>query len=211
MLATADARIPNRRVAAVAKRSSWGYYHELLTGHTERTFATVGRVRRRIRPQPMGRAECVELVARSVARSRRPADLDKRDRQMKGRRFASADDCRKGCARTCLRTLRRYDPYLQRRSRRCFSAWLTSSASGRPSVASGQLVPRSGSRILTDGWFGVLSFIASGPPAHRLHECWPCPRRGIVEFLGAGMWGGGSGNGRSGRGYRTSPSTRPTH
>lgn len=55
-------------------------------------------------------------------------------------------------------------------------------------LASPKWSARSRVADLNGWWLGYFSFIASGPPAHRLDELLALSEAGIVEFIGGEMW-----------------------
>jgi hypothetical protein len=69
-----------------------------------------------------------------------------------------------------------------------FIALLTSLFTLSDIVDSPKWTAQSRVRDLHGWWLGYFSFIASGPPAHRLEELVALSVAGIVEFLGAGIW-----------------------
>jgi hypothetical protein len=69
-----------------------------------------------------------------------------------------------------------------------FIALLTSLFTLSDIVDSPKWTARSRVRDIHGWWVGYFSFIASGPPAHRLEELVALSEAGIVEFLGAGIW-----------------------
>jgi len=69
-----------------------------------------------------------------------------------------------------------------------FIALLTSLFTLSDIVDSPKWTAQSRVRDIHGWWLGYFSFIASGPPAHRLEELVALSEAGIVEFLGAGIW-----------------------
>jgi hypothetical protein len=69
-----------------------------------------------------------------------------------------------------------------------FVALLTSLFTLSDIIDSPKWSPRSRVNEIHGWWLGYFSFIASGPPAHRLEELVALSEAGIVEFLGAGIW-----------------------
>ena len=69
-----------------------------------------------------------------------------------------------------------------------FIALLTSLFTLSDIIDSPKWTAQSRVRDIHGWWLGYFSFIASGPPAHRLEELVALSEAGIVEFLGAGIW-----------------------
>jgi len=69
-----------------------------------------------------------------------------------------------------------------------FVALLTSLFTLSDIIDSPKWTARSRVRDIHGWWLGYFSFIASGPPAHRLEELVALSEAGIVQFLGAGIW-----------------------
>ncbi|MCS5723639.1 FAD/NAD(P)-binding protein [Herbiconiux sp. CPCC 203407] len=69
-----------------------------------------------------------------------------------------------------------------------FFALLTSLFAFTEIVASPKWTARSRVDDLNGWWLGYFSFIASGPPAHRLEELLALSEAGVVQFVGGEMW-----------------------
>ncbi len=172
----------------VAKEIAWGFYHELFAGHPERTSRPWSEFAEEYARADWGSPELGALIAGSV-----PAPDDQLD-------FETAGPTAPRSHVRCLRRApgpraqhieadlaRRSDPFYSA-DLGAFSALLTSFGQLSRVVASGHLVPRSRTEDFDGWWFGFFSFLASGPPAHRLRELLALSNAGIVEFLGADMW-----------------------
>jgi hypothetical protein len=172
----------------LAKEISWGYYHELFTGHPERTNRPWPDFASDLAELDWGGPEYAALVAGSVPAEDDRLDFDRLDRPLRGVSFESAGDLQdrlRGYVSDDL--ARRSDPYFSA-DLGAFGALLTSFGQLSRVLASGQLAPRSRIEDFDGWWFGFFSFLASGPPAHRLRELLALSEAGIVEFLGADMW-----------------------
>ena len=115
-------------------------------------------------------------------------DFDRVDRPLRGVSFDSAGDLPGRAAVTSATTWPGVRTPDYSADLGAFGALLTSFGQLSKVVASGQLTPRSRIEDFDGWWFGFFSFLASGPPAHRLRELLALSQAGIVEFLGADMW-----------------------
>ncbi len=168
----------------IAAELQWGYYHELFVGHPDRVRvawdAFVPVLDRYRWDSPRLRAEVDAAVPNPVDR----LDLATFDRPLAGLRVDGRDELQN--------TLRYYIGLdLHARSAPEHSATLGLFTSLLyvlfdlgSIVDSPKWTARSRARDLPEWWQNFFSFVASGPPAHRLDELLALSRAGVVEFLG---------------------------
>lgn len=171
----------------VARELVNGYYRELFTGHPERVripwpefVAELDRV------GPDG-DEYRALVSRAL---RHPDDallLDAFDRPLDGSRFDDAEALQ-DWVRTHLRTdlHHRTDPD-RSATLGLFTALLHALFAIAPHLAGELWTEESRRRDVVGWWPGYFSYVASGPPGHRLEELIALSEVGIVRFAGAGI------------------------
>lgn len=110
------------------------------------------------------------------------------DRPLHGRRFGSAEELQ-----AALREYIRQDLDLRTRPEHSatlglFVALLTSLFTLSDFIDSPKWTAESRVRDIHGWWLGYFSFIASGPPGHRLEELVALSEAGVVEFLGGDVW-----------------------
>ncbi|WP_440711521.1 FAD/NAD(P)-binding protein [Herbiconiux sp. YIM B11900] len=109
------------------------------------------------------------------------------DRPLAGARFAGTDELQEAVRAYIerdlqLRTLPEHSATLG-----LFFALLTALFAFADLVASPKWTARSRVEDINGWWLGYFSFIASGPPAHRLEELLALSEAGVVRFLGGEM------------------------
>jgi hypothetical protein len=191
----------------IAKDMLWGYYRELFTGHPERvesSWDAFVQVFDPLDPRALLRAAphsdsthdslahdaqtFVDLVEGSVAYADDRLFLPELDRPLDG--VIVADQ---GELQEVVRDYIRTDLILRTQPEHSatlglFIALLTSLFTLSDIIDSPKWTAQSTVRDIHGWWLGYFSFIASGPPAHRLEELVALSEAGIVEFLGAGIW-----------------------
>ncbi|PXA71877.1 FAD/NAD(P)-binding protein [Cryobacterium arcticum] len=110
------------------------------------------------------------------------------DRPLHGLRFGSAEELQ-----AALREYIRGDLDLRTRPEHSatlglFVALLTSLFTLSDIIDSPKWTAESRVRDIHGWWLGYFSFIASGPPGHRLEELVALSEAGVVEFLGGDLW-----------------------
>ncbi|KAA2254286.1 FAD/NAD(P)-binding protein [Solihabitans fulvus] len=172
----------------LAKEIAWGHYQELFAGHPDRVQLPWRLFAKRFAALLWYSKDMRDLVERAVPAAEDRVDFERLDLPLDGLRFDSADDLQRH-----VRDYVRAD--IDRRANPAYSADLGAflallSIFGQlPRVlGSGRLA--AGSRVAdVDGWwFGFFSYLASGPPPHRLEQLLALSRAGVVRFLGADMW-----------------------
>jgi hypothetical protein len=168
----------------IAAELQWGYYHELFVGHPDRVRvgwdAFVPVLDRYRFDSPRLRAAVDAAVPNPVDR----LDLATFDRPLAGLRVNSRDE---------LQDTVRYYIGLDLHARSApehsatlglFTSLLYALFDLSSIVDSPKWTARSRASDLPEWWQNFFSFVASGPPAHRLDELLALSRAGVVEFLG---------------------------
>ncbi|TAJ50185.1 MAG: FAD/NAD(P)-binding protein [Herbiconiux sp.] len=137
------------------------------------------------------RADAASLTA--LIESSVPAEIDRLflpelDRPLAGRRFEGVDAVQDAVRAyierdLALRTLPEHSATLG-----LFLSILRAMFVFADLLASPKWSARSRVADLNGWWLGYFSFIASGPPAHRLEELLALSEAGMVQFLGGEMW-----------------------
>jgi uncharacterized NAD(P)/FAD-binding protein YdhS len=170
----------------IASEMLWGYYHELFVGHPERVRVPWSQFSPLLERHVRTPAKLRAVVAAAVPDPIDRLDLAELDRPLSGERAPSRDHLQE--------TVRDYietDLYL--RSAPQHSATLALFTSLLHALfALGSIVdsPKWSARsraVELPEWTSYFSFIASGPPAHRLEELLALSRAGVVEFLGGDL------------------------
>ncbi|GAB3873708.1 FAD/NAD(P)-binding protein [Kibdelosporangium lantanae] len=186
----------------MAKEIAWGHFHELFHGHPERVRLPWPDFADRYSDLTWGTTEMADLVNTAVPSVEDRIDFDAIDHPLRDLRFDTFADLQDH-----LETLVRND--IDRRQNDEYSHDLGAfvallSVYGNFS----QLVAKRPwlVRVVHEWWHGFFSFLASGPPGHRLEELLALSRAGIVRFVGADM----RVTTRDGRFTATSPSSPHT-
>ncbi|MET0954546.1 MAG: FAD/NAD(P)-binding protein [Cryobacterium sp.] len=129
-----------------------------------------------------------ELVAEGVPDPIDRIFLPEFDRPLHGVRFGSAEELQAALREHIrsdlrLRTLPEHSATLG-----LFVALLTSLFALSDIIDSPKWTAESRVRDIHGWWLGYFSFIASGPPGHRLEELVALSEAGVVEFLGGDLW-----------------------
>lgn len=172
----------------IAKEMLWGYYSELFRGHPTRVTTEWPDFAEQFAPLDWDGDQLRALVARTVPDPRDRLDIARLDRPLASLRFES-----RAALQQHLREHIRAD--IHERSSDDHSPTLALFYSLLYSFfdfASIAEAPRSSAGSRTDElgrWFpGFFSYVASGPPGHRLEELLALSRAGTVQFLGPDMW-----------------------
>lgn len=169
----------------IARELVTGYYRELFTGHPDRVrlpwpdfVAELDRV------GPEG-DDYRALVSRSLLNAEDELHLDAFDRPLDGLRFDDADALQEWL-RAHLRTdLRHRSDPAHSATLGLFTALLHALVAIAPHLAGELWTEESRSRDVVGWWPGYFSYVASGPPGHRLEELIALSEAGIVRFAGA--------------------------
>ena len=170
----------------IASEMLWGYYHELFVGHPERVRVPWSQFSPLLARYAATPAKLRAVVAAAVPDPLDRLDLAVLDRPLAGVHAASTEELQR-IVRDYIET----DLYL--RSAPQHSATLALFTSLLYALfALGSIVdsPKWSARsrvVELPEWTSYFSFIASGPPAHRLEELLALSRAGVVEFLGSDL------------------------
>ncbi|SDZ30709.1 FAD/NAD(P)-binding protein [Herbiconiux ginsengi] len=110
------------------------------------------------------------------------------DRPLHGARFDDAEGLQRAVREYIERDLRLRTLPEHSATLGLFIALLTALFAFAELIPSPKWTARSRVRDINGWWLGWFSFIASGPPAHRLEELLALSEAGVVEFLGGEMW-----------------------
>ncbi|KQO96678.1 hypothetical protein ASF30_16370 [Leifsonia sp. Leaf264] len=167
----------------VATEQLLGYYRELSTGHADRVSSEWASFSELIRSHPWNSPELLAAIEQAVPDAADRFDLVSFDRPLGGELYASPEQ-------------------LQQRLRRHIAADLAHRTEQRHSATQGLFlatlyaymavteIPRdawnevSRSQTLPRDWHAYFSYVASGPPGHRLEELLALSDAGLVRFLG---------------------------
>ena len=188
-LAASTARIELRADVwpLIAKEALWAYYRELFLGHPERVTLRWEAFSRAFEPLAWNAPALRELITDSV-----PDPIDRLDFAVLDRPLADAAFADAAALQEHLRAYIRTD--LRQRSAPEHSATLALFTSLLYSLFTlGGIVDvapwaaRSRAEEFDGWWMNLFSFIASGPPAHRLEELLALSEAGVVQFLGGDL------------------------
>ena len=169
----------------IASELQWGYYHELFVGHPDRVRVPWESFVPFLERYRWNSARLRAAIDAAVPNPVDRLDLDVLDRPLAGVRAETREELQE--------TLRYYIGLdLHARSAPEHSATLALFTSLLYAlfdlstiIDSPKWTARSRAHDLAVWWPNYFSFIASGPPAHRLDELLALSRSGVVEFLGA--------------------------
>lgn len=171
----------------IAKEMLYGYFAELFTGHPERVRVGWEEFAARFADLDVFGPALRALVAETVRDPGDRLDLSRFGRPLEQVRVAGLD-----ALQHVLRSYIRND--LDRRTHPRHSATLGLFQSLLQALfVFIKLTPvadwstRSRERDLEGWWLPYFSYVASGPPGHRLEELLALSEAGVVTFLGAGM------------------------
>lgn len=168
----------------IAAELQWGYYHELFVGHPDRVRITWDAFAPFLERYRFDSARLRAAVAAAVPNPVDRFDLDDFDRPLDGVRVDSPDE---------LQQRLRYYIGLDLHARSApehsatlglFTSLLYALFDLGSIIDSPKWSARSLAVDLRYRWPNFFSFVASGPPAHRLDELLALSRAGIVRFLG---------------------------
>lgn len=198
----------------IAKDALLGYYRELFTGHPERVSTSWDVFFEAFDPldpvaivQASGReplasastgpdtaglsadsAAFVRLVTESVNESIDVLFLPEFDRPLAGFRAGSYEELQAEIRAYIQRDLDLRTNQEHSATLGLFIALLTSLFALSDIIDSPKWTAKSRVRDIHGWWFGYFSYIASGPPGHRLEELIALSEAGIIEFLGGELW-----------------------
>ena len=168
----------------VAKEMLWGYFHELAVGHPGRVTIEWDDFAARFAPLAFDSAELRALIVSTVPDPLDRLDLDELDRPFSGRRFASEAELQDAVRDYIKRDLHVRSAPEHSATLALFTSLLYALFDLSTIIDSPKWTARSRIHDLAVWWPNLFSFVASGPPAHRLDELLALSRAGVVTFLG---------------------------
>ena len=172
----------------IAKELLWGYYGELFAGHTARVLIGWDEFAEAFAPLQWDSADLATLIARAVPDPVDRLDLANLDRPLAGVSFESGEDLQAHLRDHIERDLHLRSAEDHSATLALFYSLLFSYFDLGGIVDSPKWSARSRVEELGPWWTNFFSYVASGPPAQRLHELLALSRAGVVSFLGADTW-----------------------
>jgi hypothetical protein len=162
-----------------------GYYRELFTGHPERTTRAWTDFRNDLDDVEPHSDAFRALLDDAIPD---PADhllLDLFDRPLTGARFRARDELQRWVRSHLEDDLHRRTSAEHSATLGLFTALLLTMFALAPVSASPAWTEESRIRDLHGWWPAYFSYVASGPPGHRIAELIALSEAGVVEFAGA--------------------------
>lgn len=171
----------------IARELVHGYYRELFTGHPDRVRAPWAEFATELdRTGPDG-DEYRALLARSLVHPGDALHLDAFDRPLAGATFAGPDDLQAWMRAHLRDDLHRRTAPEHSATLGLFTALLHALFALAPHLAGELWTEESRRRDVVGWWPGYFSYVASGPPGHRLEELIALSEAGVVRFAGADL------------------------
>lgn len=162
-----------------------GYYRELFTGHPERTTRAWTDFRSDLDDIDPHSGAFRSLLDASIPDPGDQLILDLFDRPLTGARFADRDGLQRWVRAHLDDDLRRRTAPEHSATLGLFTALLLTMFALAPVSASPAWTEESRIRDLHGWWPAYFSYVASGPPGHRIAELIALSEAGVVEFAGA--------------------------
>ncbi len=182
---TSDVELNRDVLPLVRKELGWAYYHQLFTAHPGRVLASWTEFAAEYEKLDWDSPERSTLVARTVPDSADRLDFDRLDRPLSDRRYDSFERQQEDLRRYIRENRARHANPEFSADLALFEALLA--VLGPIGGILGRLSGRSRA-VEFPLWFKQFSYLASGPPGHRLDQLAALSEAGIVRFLGADMW-----------------------
>jgi hypothetical protein len=158
----------------IAKEALHGYYHELFLGHPERVRLPWPEFLERFAPLDPWSHELRALAAEALVDPADALDLAVFDRPLAGLVFDTADELQRHLIDYIADDVHRRTAPEHSATLGFFTSLLFA------------FFALGGSGIEVPPWFkAFFSYVASGPPVHRLEELLALAEAGVVRFLGA--------------------------
>ncbi|WP_209633967.1 FAD/NAD(P)-binding protein [Kibdelosporangium banguiense] len=171
----------------MAKDIAWGHYHELFNGHPDRVLVTWAEFAERFAGLTWDTDGMRALVAETVPDADDRLDLSALDHPLQGLRFETFGELQDHLCALIREDVDRRSTDQHSADLGAFAGLLSAFVNLAPLAAARRLTTISYVRDVGGWWLGFFSFLASGPPGHRLEELLALSRAGIVHFVGAGM------------------------
>ncbi|AYG02202.1 adenylate cyclase [Gryllotalpicola protaetiae] len=158
----------------IAKEALHGYYHELFLGHPDRVRLPWDEFLARFAELDPWSDALRELAVEALVDPADALDLSVFDRPLAGLSFASHDELQRHLVEYIADDVHRRTAAEHSATLGLFTSLLFA------------LFATGGSGIEVPPWFkAFFSYVASGPPVHRLEELLALVEAGVVRFLGA--------------------------
>lgn len=167
----------------ITQELTWGHYRELFTGHPERVVGTWAEFREVLRAHAADVVALRSAVERFVPDPLDRFDVPALDRPLGEEMFGSDDELQERVRRHIAEDLTLRTEQDHSSSHALFIAILLSFMS-LADVPPERWSARSRIVDLPVTWHTFFSYVASGPPAHRLEELLALAHAGVVRFLG---------------------------
>jgi uncharacterized NAD(P)/FAD-binding protein YdhS len=168
----------------IAKEMLWGYYTELFTGHPDRVRLGWDEFAERFARLDWDSAQLRQLIEDAVPDPLDRLDLRRLDRPLAGQSFETDEQLQERLRSHLREDLRLRSAPEHSATLGLFYSLLFAMFDLGTIADSPKWTARSRISDLGEWWFNQFSYIASGPPAHRLEEWIALSRAGILSFLG---------------------------
>ncbi|WJS91121.1 FAD/NAD(P)-binding protein [Microbacterium testaceum] len=167
----------------IARELVWGHYRELFTGHPERVTTTWQAFRETLREVDADTSALRRAAAAVVPDPLDRFDVRTLDVPLGDETFADAAEVHERVSRHILDDLH-LRTNQERSTAQALFLTILSSFLALADIPTERWSARSRAVDLPVTWHAFFSYVASGPPAHRLHEFLALADAGIVRFLG---------------------------
>ena len=167
----------------IARELVWGHYRELFTGHPERVTTTWEAFRETLREVDADTSALRRAAAAVVPDPLDRFDVRTLDVPLGDETFADAVEVHERVSRHILDDLH-LRTNQERSTAQALFLTILSSFLALADIPTERWSARSRAVDLPVTWHAFFSYVASGPPAHRLHEFLALADAGIVRFLG---------------------------
>ncbi len=167
----------------IARELVWGHYRELFTGHPERVTTTWQAFRETLREVDADTSALRRAAAAVVPDPLDRFDVRTLDVPLGDETFADAAEVHERVSRHILDDLH-LRTNQDRSTAQALFLTILSSFLALADIPTERWSARSRAVDLPVTWHAFFSYVASGPPAHRLHEFLALADAGIVRFLG---------------------------
>ncbi|CAN5273384.1 FAD/NAD(P)-binding protein [soil metagenome] len=171
----------------IAKELLHGYYHELFVGHPDRVSTSWERFAAELEGESWSSDRLRDLVTATVIDPSDRLDLEQLDRPLAGESFSSVEHLQEHLRGYIADDLVARSAPEHSATLALFYSLLYALFDLGGIIDSPKWTARARAHELPRWWLNYFSFIASGPPGHRLEELLALSRAGIVRFLGAGL------------------------
>ncbi len=167
----------------IARELVWGHYRELFTGHPDRVTTTWELFRETLRDVDADTAALRRAAAAVVPDPLDRFDVRTLDVPLGEETFADAREVHERVRRHVVDDLHLRTSQ-ERSTAQALFLTILSSFLGLADIPTERWSARSRAVDLPVTWHAFFSYVASGPPAHRLEEILALADAGIVRFLG---------------------------